>query len=58
LTPEAIVIGGVSAPVLSFLPAVQAEIERGTAHSRAGLYASGMGNTAGMVGAAKLACQF
>lgn len=61
LTPEAIVIGGgVSASAEFFFPAVQAEIERRVLpSSRAGLQLlpAELGNTAGMVGAAKLACQ-
>ena len=61
LTPEAIIIGGgVSASAEFFFPAVQAEIERRVLpSSRAGiqLLPAQLGNQAGMVGAAKLACQ-
>lgn len=61
LTPEAIVIGGgVSASAEFFFPAVEAEIERRVLHSsRAGLQLlqAELGNQAGIVGAAKLACQ-
>ncbi|MEC4880619.1 MAG: ROK family protein [Scytonema sp. PMC 1070.18] len=59
LTPEAIVIGGgVSASAEFFLPSVKAEIERRVEiNSRLGLQIlpAELGNTAGMVGAAKLA---
>ena len=59
LTPQAIVIGGgVSASAEFFFPAVQAEIERRVLpSSRAGLelLSAELGNSAGMVGAAKLA---
>jgi glucokinase len=59
LTPEAIVIGGgVSASCEFFLPSAQTEIERRVlAPSRAGLQIlpAELGNSAGMVGAAKLA---
>ncbi|WP_427159388.1 ROK family protein [Aliinostoc sp. HNIBRCY26] len=59
LTPEAIVIGGgVSASFEFFYPAVKAEIEkRVMPTSRAGLQIlpAQLGNSAGMVGAAKLA---
>lgn len=61
LTPEAIVIGGgVSASFKFFLPAMKAEIEkRVMLTSRLGLQIlpAELGNTAGMVGAAKLAWQ-
>ncbi|WP_066426245.1 ROK family protein [Anabaena sp. 4-3] len=61
LTPEAIVIGGgVSASFEFFFPAVQAEIEkRVMPTSRMGLQIipAQLGNSAGMVGAAKLAWQ-
>ncbi|UKP00386.1 ROK family protein [Nostoc sp. UHCC 0870] len=59
LTPEAVIIGGgVSASVEFFLPAVKAEIaQRVMPTSRAGLQIlpAQLGNSAGMVGAAKLA---
>jgi glucokinase len=59
LTPQAIVIGGgVSASFKFFLPAVKAEIEqRVTPRSRVGLQIlpAELGNSAGMLGAAKLA---
>ncbi len=59
LTPEAVIIGGgVSASFKFFLPAVQAEIEqRVTPMSRLGLkiLPAELGNSAGMLGAAKLA---
>ncbi|WP_414549960.1 ROK family protein [Anabaena sp. CCY 0017] len=59
LTPEAIILGGgVSASFEFFSPAVNAEIERRVMPtSRAGLkiLPAELGNTAGMVGAAKLA---
>ena len=59
LTPEAIILGGgVSASFKFFSPAVKAEIERRVMPtSRAGLkiLPAELGNTAGMVGAAKLA---
>jgi len=59
LTPEAIVIGGgVSASFEFFLPAAKAEIERRVmSTSRVGLQIlpAELGNSAGMVGAAKLA---
>lgn len=59
LTPEAIVIGGgVSASAKFFLPSVIAEIERRVmSTSRLGLQIlpAELGNSAGMVGAAKLA---
>ncbi len=59
LTPEAIIIGGgVSASWEFFLPSVQAEIEqRVLPTSRVGLQIlpAELGNSAGMVGAAKLA---
>ncbi|WP_413200213.1 ROK family protein [Nostoc piscinale] len=59
LTPEAIVIGGgVSASFKFFFPAAKAEIERRVmATSRFGLQLlpAELGNSAGMVGAAKLA---
>lgn len=62
LTPEAIVIGGgVSASFKFFLPAVKVEIERRVmATSRLGLQIlpAELGNSAGMVGAAKLAWQY
>lgn len=61
LTPEAIVIGGgVSASAKFFFPAALAEIERRVLpSSRAGLQllVAELGNSAGMVGAAKLALQ-
>jgi glucokinase len=61
LTPQAIVIGGgVSASFEFFLPTVKAEIERRVlATSRVGLQIlqAELGNSAGMVGAAKLAWQ-
>lgn len=61
LTPEAIIIGGgVSASFEFFLPAVTAEIEkRVLSTSRVGLQIlpAELGNSAGMVGAAKLAWQ-
>ncbi|WP_066375802.1 ROK family protein [Anabaena sp. CA = ATCC 33047] len=61
LTPEAIVIGGgVSASFEFFFPAVQAEIDkRVMPTSRMGLQIipAQLGNSAGMVGAAKLAWQ-
>ncbi len=59
LTPEAIAIGGgVCASFEFFLPSMQAEIERRVLpSSRAGLQIlrAQLGNSAGMVGAAKLA---
>ncbi len=59
LTPEAVVIGGgVSASAEFFFPAVQAEIERRVLPSSRvslELLSAGLGNRAGMVGAAKLA---
>ncbi len=59
LTPEAIIIGGgVSASAEFFLPSVKAEIEQRVLHtSRMGLQilSAELGNSAGMVGAAKLA---
>jgi glucokinase len=59
LTPEAIVIGGgVSASAEFFLPSVKAEIERRVElNSRLGLQIlpAELGNSAGIVGAAKLA---
>jgi glucokinase len=59
LTPEAVVIGGgISANAKFFLPSVYAEIEkRVMPTSRVGLQIlpAELGNTAGMVGAAKLA---
>ncbi|WP_042342522.1 ROK family protein [Calothrix sp. PCC 7507] len=59
LTPEAVIIGGgVSASFEFFLPAVKAEIEqRVTPMSRVGLkiLPAELGNSAGMLGAAKLA---
>lgn len=61
LTPEAVVIGGgVSASAEFFFPAVEAEISRRVlASSRAGLQLlpAELGNSAGMVGAARLAFQ-
>lgn len=61
LTPEAIAIGGgISASAEFFFPALQAEIERRVLQSsRDGLQLlqAKLGNTAGMVGAAKLAWQ-
>ncbi|MBD0265004.1 MAG: ROK family protein, partial [Tolypothrix sp. Co-bin9] len=61
LTPQAIVLGGgVSASFEFFLPTVKAEIERRVlATSRVGLQIlqAELGNSAGMVGAAKLAWQ-
>lgn len=61
LTPEAIIIGGgVSASAEFFLPTAIAEIERRVLpSSRAGLQllVAELGNSAGMVGAAKLAWQ-
>jgi len=62
LTPEAIVLGGgVSASFEFFLPAAKAEIEqRVMPTSRLGLQIlpAQLGNSAGMVGAAKLAWQY
>jgi glucokinase len=62
LTPEAIVIGGgVSASFEFFLPALKAEIQqRVMPTSRLGLQIlpAQLGNSAGMVGAAKLAWQY
>jgi glucokinase len=59
LTPEAVIIGGgISASFEFFLPAVKAEIaQRVMPTSRAGLQIlpAQLGNSAGMVGAAKLA---
>ncbi|MFQ4141760.1 ROK family protein [Chlorogloeopsis sp. ULAP02] len=61
LTPEAIVIGGgVSASAEFFLPAAKREIEKRVLRtSRVGiqLLAAELGNSAGMLGAAKLAWQ-
>ncbi|MEC4803890.1 MAG: ROK family protein [Jaaginema sp. PMC 1079.18] len=61
LTPEAIAIGGgISASAEFFFPALQAEIERRVLQSsRDGLQLlqAKLGNSAGMVGAAKLAWQ-
>ncbi|MBE9211076.1 ROK family protein [Nostoc sp. LEGE 06077] len=61
LTPQAIVIGGgVSASFEFFLPAAKVEIERRVMYtSRTGLQIlpAQLGNSAGMVGAAKLAWQ-
>jgi glucokinase len=61
LTPQAIVLGGgVSASFEFFLPTLKAEIERRVlATSRVGLQIlqAELGNSAGMVGAAKLALQ-
>jgi glucokinase len=61
LTPEAIVIGGgVSASLKFFLPAIEAEIAlRVLPTSRAGLriLPAELGNSSGMVGAAKLATE-
>jgi len=61
LTPQAIIIGGgVSGSFEFFLPALTAEIEkRVLPTSRAGLQIlpAELGNTAGMVGAAKLALE-
>jgi len=61
LTPEAILIGGgVSASAEFFFPAALAEIEQRVFHSsRSGLQLlrAGLGNKAGIVGAAKLAWQ-
>lgn len=58
LTPQAVIIGGgISASVEFFLPALKAEIQqRVMATSRAGLdiLPAQLGNSAGMVGAAKL----
>lgn len=61
LTPQAIVIGGgVSASFEFFLPAMQAEIEKRvmlTSRLDLQILPAELGNTAGMVGAAKLALQ-
>ena len=61
LTPEAVVIGGgVSASFEFFVPAIKAEVEkRVLPTSRVGLQIlpAELGNSAGMVGAAKLALQ-
>lgn len=61
LTPQAVIIGGgISASFEYFLPAMQAEIEkRVLPTSRVGLQIlpAELGNSAGMVGAAKLAIQ-
>ncbi|MCC5635089.1 ROK family protein [Nostoc sp. CHAB 5844] len=61
LTPQAIVIGGgVSASFEFFLPAVKAEIDQRvmpTSRTKLEILPAELGNSAGMVGAAKLAWQ-
>ncbi|MGB5961056.1 MAG: ROK family protein [Coleofasciculaceae cyanobacterium] len=61
LTPEAVIIGGgVSASAEFFLPAAKTEIERrvlAICRANLQLIVAELGNTAGMVGAAKLAWQ-
>ena len=60
LTPEAVILGGgISASAEYFFPATLAEIERRVhPYSRIGLrlLKAELGNNAGMIGAAKLAC--
>jgi glucokinase len=61
LTPQAIIIGGgVSASFKFFLPSLKAEIEKRvlpTSRADLQILPAELGNTAGMVGAAKLALQ-